>query len=176
MVFPQLRKNPFDQAEYHFGISRSDGGRWGNQKLDDYRLTRHATTELVARYYEVSVDTIDSMVEDNGEELENNGYRSLKGPDLREFAASIANVTNFISPKARSLAIYSRRAILNVGMLLRDSPIAQRVRAHLLDVEEAGQCLTVGAGLRECDEGSSQAVAIPDPGGAHAATFPGDRP
>ncbi len=30
------------QAEHHFGISRSDGGRWGNQKLDDYRLTRFA--------------------------------------------------------------------------------------------------------------------------------------
>jgi hypothetical protein len=29
-----------EQAEHHFGISRSDGGRWGNQKLNDYRLTR----------------------------------------------------------------------------------------------------------------------------------------
>jgi hypothetical protein len=29
-----------DQAAHHFATSRSDGGRWGNQKLDDYRLTR----------------------------------------------------------------------------------------------------------------------------------------
>lgn len=29
-----------EQAEHHFGISRSDGGRWGNQQLDDFRLTR----------------------------------------------------------------------------------------------------------------------------------------
>ncbi|WP_338897417.1 RhuM family protein [Streptomyces sp. TG1A-60] len=29
-----------DQAAHHFAASRSDGGRWGNQKLDDYRLTR----------------------------------------------------------------------------------------------------------------------------------------
>lgn len=31
-----------DQAEHHFGRSRSDGGRWGNQRLDDYRLSRFA--------------------------------------------------------------------------------------------------------------------------------------
>lgn len=29
-----------DQADHHFGESRSDGGRWGNQQIDDYRLTR----------------------------------------------------------------------------------------------------------------------------------------
>lgn len=31
-----------EQAVYHFGACRSDGGRWGNQKLGDYRLTRFA--------------------------------------------------------------------------------------------------------------------------------------
>lgn len=29
-----------DQADHHFGICHTDGGRWGNQQLDDYRLTR----------------------------------------------------------------------------------------------------------------------------------------
>lgn len=28
------------QAEHHFVIQHSDGGRWGNQRLEDYRLTR----------------------------------------------------------------------------------------------------------------------------------------
>lgn len=28
------------QAAHHFAIQHSDGGRWGNQRLDDYRLTR----------------------------------------------------------------------------------------------------------------------------------------
>jgi DNA-damage-inducible protein D len=31
-----------DQAEHHFVICHSDGGRWGNQRLGDYRLTRFA--------------------------------------------------------------------------------------------------------------------------------------
>ncbi|WP_326642922.1 phage antirepressor KilAC domain-containing protein [Streptosporangium sp. NBC_01755] len=29
-----------DQANHHFAVWGSDGGRWGNQKLDDFRLTR----------------------------------------------------------------------------------------------------------------------------------------
>jgi hypothetical protein len=29
-----------DQANHHFATCRSDGGRWGNRKLDDYKLTR----------------------------------------------------------------------------------------------------------------------------------------
>jgi phage antirepressor YoqD-like protein len=29
-----------EQAEHHFAIWGRDGGRWGNQRLDDYRLTR----------------------------------------------------------------------------------------------------------------------------------------
>ncbi|MFJ8507732.1 phage antirepressor KilAC domain-containing protein [Streptomyces avermitilis] len=29
-----------EAAEHHFGKSRSDGGRWGNQRIEDYDLTR----------------------------------------------------------------------------------------------------------------------------------------
>jgi len=32
--------------------------------------------------------------------------------------------------------IFSKRAVLNIGMLLRDSEIAKRVRSALLDLEE----------------------------------------
>ncbi|MEU6222327.1 restriction endonuclease [Streptomyces sp. NPDC047042] len=39
-------------------------------------------------------------------------------------------------PQARrSLTVYSRRAVLNVAMLLRDSDIARQVRTYLLDME-----------------------------------------
>lgn len=98
----------------------------------------HATTEMVASYYEVPVPTIESLVFDNREELESNGRHVLKGADLREFAASLGNVANLgLSPKARSLAIFSRRAILNVGQLLTESPIARQVRTYLLEAEAA---------------------------------------
>jgi DNA-damage-inducible protein D len=31
------------EAGHHFGIRHTDGGRWGNQQLEDYRLTRFAS-------------------------------------------------------------------------------------------------------------------------------------
>lgn len=94
----------------------------------------HMTTDLVARFYEVSLSTIDSLVEANAAELEANGRKVLRGSDLREFATPFGGVANLgLSPKARSIALYDRRAILNVGMLLRDSPIARNVRSSILD-------------------------------------------
>lgn len=93
----------------------------------------HATTELVARYYEVPQATIESVVKNNREELEGNGYRVLRGEERAEFVTSIGDVT---LPPARHLALFSRRAVLNVGMLLRDSQVARALRTYLLNVEQ----------------------------------------
>ena len=95
----------------------------------------HATTEMVASYYEVPVKTVESLAFDNLAELQANGRHVLRGSDLREFVASFGEGANVLSPKARSLAVFSRRAVLNVGQLLRDSSVARRVRTYLLDVE-----------------------------------------
>ncbi|MFF3397039.1 hypothetical protein ACFYW6_00740 [Streptomyces sp. NPDC002659] len=40
-----------------------------------------------------------------------------------------------IQSRSRALALYSRRAVLNVAMLLRDSEVARQVRTYLLDME-----------------------------------------
>lgn len=98
----------------------------------------HVTTEMVASYYEVPVSTIDSLAAVNLDELESNGRRVLRGSELREFATPFGGVANLgLSPKTRSLALFSRRAVLNVGQLLRDSEVARRVRGYLLDAEAA---------------------------------------
>lgn len=91
----------------------------------------HATTEIVAGYYEVDVDAVESVVRRNREELEANGYAVLRGADLREF-----ETVNLTGSKRRAVALFTRRAILNVGQLLTGSPVAERVRRYLLDVEE----------------------------------------
>lgn len=96
--------------------------------------TFFATTEMVATYYEVPIKTIDGVIERNREELEANGYQVLSGSDLQTFAAPVGGVANLgLSSKTRSLAIFTKRAVLNVGMLLRDSLVAQQVRTALLD-------------------------------------------
>lgn len=92
----------------------------------------HADIPIVADYYEVSTGTIESLVRRNRAELEENGMLTLKGPEFRDFATVVLKITN---PMARQGTFFSRRAILNVGQLLEDSPIAKAVRAHLLDAE-----------------------------------------
>lgn len=92
----------------------------------------HATTDMVASYYEVGVEAIKSVVRRNRAELEENGRRVIAGAELQEFAVGV-NLT--LTPRG-SLAVFNRRAILNVGQLLAESPIARAVRTYLLDVEE----------------------------------------
>src|SRR5690554_7191726 len=43
----------------------------------------HATTEMVARFYEVDVEVVKKIVQRNREELESNGYRVLRGQERR---------------------------------------------------------------------------------------------
>jgi hypothetical protein len=62
----------------------------------------------------------------------------------------------------RSLAVFTRRAVLNVGMLLRDSPIAQRVRTYLLNAEESDRQptfdLTSLSGIEQLIQAAQTAV------------------
>lgn len=97
----------------------------------------HATTEIVANYYEVTPDAIKKVVQRNREELTENGLSVLRGAELREFKRNATEGHSVpLSGNVNSLALFDRRAILNVGQLLTDSLVAERVRAYLLDVEE----------------------------------------
>lgn len=89
-----------------------------------------ATVKQVAGFYGVPTSTIGSVVEDNRAELEANGYAVLRGAAVNPFRG-LAN----LSAKARSLAVFSRTAVLNVGMLLTESDVARKVRSYLLAVE-----------------------------------------
>lgn len=121
----------------------------------------HATTDIVADFYEVPASTIESLAANNSAELESNGRRVLKGAELRKFATPFGGVANLgLSPKARTLAVFGRRAILNVGMLLRDSDVARQVRTYLLDAERAPVPETLSAALRAyADEVDAREVA-----------------
>jgi hypothetical protein len=97
----------------------------------------HATTELVAAYFEVDVEAINSLVKRNRAELEENGLRKLEGADLREFVMANEAIANGISSRTRTLRLFTRRAILNVGQLLTESDIARQIRTYLLELEAA---------------------------------------
>jgi restriction system protein len=90
----------------------------------------HVTTAMVAAYFNVTVEAIRALVHDHRAELEANGYRVLAGTELSDFKQ-----LSGVQSRTRSLAIFSRRAVLNVAMLLRDSEVARQVRVYLLDME-----------------------------------------
>lgn len=89
-----------------------------------------ATTRQVAEFYDIPAKTLESVVEGNRAELEINGYRVLTGAELTPFKGG-----SYVGLRARSLAVFSRTAVLNVGMLLTGSEVARQVRAYLLAVE-----------------------------------------
>ncbi|MCM1965602.1 restriction endonuclease [Streptomyces sp. G1] len=90
----------------------------------------HVTTAMVAAYYEVAETAIRQLIQRHRDELTGNGMAVLRGSELQDFESD-----NLSPSKRRSLTIYSRRAVLNVGMLLRDSEVARQVRTYLLDAE-----------------------------------------
>lgn len=95
----------------------------------------HAMTEQVANYFEVPVETIKSVVKYNRAEIESDGYRVITRGEFAGLNFDLAS----IAPQARSIAMFPRRAILRVAMLLRDSVIARQIRDLLLDIEQAAR-------------------------------------
>jgi hypothetical protein len=91
-----------------------------------------ATTEQMADYYEVSVETIKTVLLRNREELESDGLKVLKGKALKD----VRFIMNLTSDKIPSLTTWTPRSALRLGMLLRDSAIAKQVRTLLLDLVE----------------------------------------
>ncbi|WP_237699869.1 hypothetical protein [Alicyclobacillus acidocaldarius] len=100
----------------------------------------HATVEMVADYYEVGVEAIKSLIKDHRDELISDGLKVLSGLELKDFARSFEDQASFgLSSKIRTLTLIPRRAILRIGMLLRDSQVAKTVRTYLLNVEEGAR-------------------------------------
>lgn len=111
------------------------------------------TIRQVADYYEVDVDTIKRCCQRNRTEIEGDGVVNktpkifkeiLKGTtcSVKNFeqkngklAIQIDDNTRLEIPN-RGIKCFSKRAVLRIGMLLRDSKIAQEVRTQLLNIVE----------------------------------------
>lgn len=112
------------------------------QKVKDLLLLpsmEMATTKQVAEFYEVSHTAIKETVRIHREELESDGLVKLSFPNIKEEVKTdnLALLSNGVS--YRGANVFTRRAILRVGMLLRDSEIAKEVRTQLLNIEEKAE-------------------------------------
>ena len=118
------------------------------EKVKDLLLisgTDYAVLSQVADYYEVGLEAIASLVKDNREELLEDGLINATGVETKEilgkFSKDFANQRGYftcdgIKFNHRNNLLFTRRSILRVGMLLRDSVIAKEVRTQLLNIEE----------------------------------------
>lgn len=98
--------------------------------------TEFMTTEMVANFYEVKPEVVKQIAKRHKDEFLHDGYETKTLKQLVEFAGDKMSLTKFVSTKARTVALFPRRAVLRVGMLLRDSEVAKQVRTYLLDTEE----------------------------------------
>lgn len=114
--------------------------------LPDIKL---ATTQQVADFYEVETDTIRQIITRNKDEILSDGYMVWKAEDFNSDKLSQLKITvqrgafevkfsngNKERFAPRGVALFTRRSILRLGMLLRDSEIAKEVRTQLLNIEE----------------------------------------
>lgn len=126
------------------------------------------TTEQVADYYEVDYDAVKKVYQRNTDELESDGMHIekmetfLKGQNVsfqKERNKAILTYDNGItfSVTNRGLKVFPRRAILRVGMLLRDSVIAKEVRTQLLNIEEKS---SDGVKVQDINEEQSLMLAV----------------
>ena len=94
------------------------------------------TREMTAKFFDVDVRTISRYLEQNGEELSENGYEVLRGKKLKSFLDAAKNSGKDINvpTKTTVLGVFDFRAFLNMAMLLSESEKARALRQLMLDV------------------------------------------
>lgn len=109
----------------------------------------YSTIEQVANYYGVGLEAIRSIVKRHRDELGGDGVRTHKKREIERLVRDEPNVKllqeqgymSLIDSKGneskvanRGVLLLPKRAVLRVGMLLRDSEVAKEVRTRLLDI------------------------------------------
>lgn len=89
------------------------------------------TTDRVAQFYEVPETNLRKLLKTHREEFISDGLKTIRGRDLKD-----ARDLWSLPSKTSQATIWTPRAVLRLGMLMRDSPIAIAVRTSLLNVVE----------------------------------------
>lgn len=93
----------------------------------------------VAEFYEVTNKAINTVIDRNRSELEDDGIVVLKGEELKKFKEQLSvpqGEEHIINPKTSNLTLLTKRAMLRMGMLLTTSDVAKKVRSYLLNLDE----------------------------------------
>ncbi|PGW54403.1 hypothetical protein COE14_20080 [Bacillus thuringiensis] len=105
-----------------------------------------ATSKQVSEFYGVPIKSVNNILLRNRDELLADGYEQVNGKDLallkmkstkKENKRGYILINNEIKIPYNEVGLFPKRAILRVGMLLRDSEVAKEVRTQLLNIEES---------------------------------------
>lgn len=110
-------------AESHLALG---GIEFNGEKV----FTKNQLIELFA----VSDTTIERYITNHLDELKNNGYTLLRGKTLRDFKEISDGALINEGTKTSILGIFKFRSVLNLAMLLVESPEAKAIRARILDI------------------------------------------
>jgi phage antirepressor YoqD-like protein len=115
-------------------------------------IGEYATTELVAQYFEVTVEVIKMQLNRNKDEFISDGYKVWKRKELQNldsnlnllskrgtFAIVDKDGNEILTAPNTGLALWTPRSILRMGMLLRDSRVAKEIRNQLLNAFEVAK-------------------------------------
>ena len=107
----------------------------------------YATSEQVAEYYGVDKTAIRSILNRSGNEFENDGLKNMSANEIKQEVETCGNLQQVSVERAvggliingvkfgySSNTLLSKRAILRIGMMLRDSEVAKEIRTMLLNV------------------------------------------
>ena len=97
----------------------------------------YITREDVATFFEVDIRTISRYIEQNNEELTQNGYEVLRGKRLKDFLEAGQErfaKDIYVPSKIRQLGVFDFKSFLNLAMLLSESDRAKALRQMMLDI------------------------------------------
>ncbi|MEK7485003.1 MAG: hypothetical protein AABZ60_11810 [Planctomycetota bacterium] len=117
--------------------------------------TQFSTAKFIANFYQVPEQTIRNIVFNHKDELSLDGYQILKKTEFQQVFQEMLKKSdepnilgklneqefkkflkeNFDFPN-RGLGLFPKRAVLRIGMLLKESEIGKQIRNYLLTVEE----------------------------------------
>lgn len=95
----------------------------------------HMTTHMVADFYEVELKTVQMAMLRHKEEFESDGVEVIKKDKLKMYKETYLPSLDYVK-YARQLSLLPKRAVLRVGMILTQSPVADKIRDYLLNIEE----------------------------------------
>lgn len=99
----------------------------GTSWRDESVFTKTQVADILA----IDVRTIERYIEQHNEELSKNGYRVIKGQELKEFKDYVADIDVGDIRKIPSLGVFSFRAVLNIAIKdkVRDTMYSEALKA-----------------------------------------------